>query len=812
MFEIDSGDDLYDPGTVLRAVLKRDPDGSPQHSAQPLISLLDTTLLTNSPGEPNLWSQLLAESRSADAIDVVMAFIRRSGITPMLEVLRRHCADGRQLRILTTTYTGSTEQAALDELESLGAQIRVSYDLTSTRLHAKAWLFHRNTGYSTGFIGSSNLTYSAQVTGLEWNIRASSARNPDVLSKFSAVFESYWQNGDFVPYNADVFRAEATRSGQSDRGPVVILAGIELRPEPFQERLLELIELARQQGHHRNLLVAATGTGKTVMAAVDYARMRTSLQRSRLLFVAHREEILDQSIATFRYALRDAGFGEKWVGGNRPLAFDHVFASVQSLNASDLRHLPPDHFDVVIVDEFHHAAAPSYRSLLDHVQPVEMLGLTATPERSDDLPILQWFDNRIAAELRIWDAIDQGRLSPFMYYGIHDGVDLSEVPWRRGHGYDTNELTSVYTGSDAWARLVLKELADHVDDPQRIRCLAFCVSVEHAIFMSGHFNNHGLTSVAIWGDSPEQERRQALNDLAQGKVQVVFSVDLFNEGIDVPAVDTVMMLRPTDSPTLFLQQLGRGLRRSKDKAFCTVLDFVGSHRKEFRLDRRFRALLGGTRRTLERAVESGFPYLPAGCHIHLDRVAQEIVLQNIKNSVPSRWPAKVAELGQIRSQHPDISLAEFLHESGLELEDIYEQNRCWSDLLDATTGRPTSAPGRSELQLRRAIGRLLHIDDELRISTYLGFLGHVSAPDATTLSEQERRLLRIVVDSVTEQAITKETTLQEAADLLWSLAPVRSELIQLLEILRTRVNHVHFDLSERPEVPLQVHARYRAER
>jgi superfamily II DNA or RNA helicase len=645
--------------------------------------------LTNAPGEPNLWSQLLEEAKSADSIDVVMAFIRRSGIAPLVETLRRHCAEGLLLRILTTTYTGSTEQSALDQLTGIGAQVRISYDVTSTRLHAKAWLFHRLTGFSTAFIGSSNLTYSAQVTGLEWNIRASSARNPDVLSKFAAVFESYWQSNDFVVYDSEEFRTETARALRTDHGPVVILPGIELRPEPFQERLLELLALSRSQGYHRNLLVSATGTGKTVMAAVDYARLRGTLPRSRLLFVAHREEILDQSLGTFRYALRDANFGEKWVGGARPEQFEHVFASIQSLSAADLTHLKPEHFDVVIIDEFHHAAAPSYRKLLDHVSPVELLGLTATPERTDGLPILQWFDDRIAAELRLWDAVDQGRLAPFMYYGIHDGMDLTDVPWRRGQGYDVGELSNVYTASDAWARLVLNEVVTHVDDPTGMRAFGFCVSVEHAHFMARHFTKHGVRAEAIWGDSSDIDRKKALSELAAGHIQVVFSVDLFNEGVDVPSLDTILMLRPTDSPTLFMQQLGRGLRRSSGKSFCTVLDFVGTHRKEFRIDRRFRALLGGSRRSVEEAVKQGFPFLPAGCHLHLDQKSQEVVLAALRNAVPSRWPAKVEELRQLRLGAPEIALAQFLSESGLELEELYEGSHSWSDL------RRSSVPDRT---------------------------------------------------------------------------------------------------------------------
>jgi superfamily II DNA or RNA helicase len=290
------------------------------------------------------------------------------------------------------------------------------------------------------------------------------------------------------------------------------------------------------------------------MAAVDYARLRATLPRSRLLFIAHRQEILDQSRATFQHTLRDPAFGERWVAGERPEAFDHVFASIQSIAAVGLDHLPPDHFDIVIVDEFHHAAASSYNRLLEHLEPRELLGLTATPERADGLPILLWFGDRIAAELRLWDAIEQHRLAPFAYYGVHDGLDLREVPWRRGRGYDISALSVVYTSNDAWARLVYKQLESHVDDLSTMRCLGFCVSVEHARFMARVFASLGVAARALSGQSSESERLSALGDLRAGRLQVLFSVDLFNEGVDVPAVDTILMLRPTESPTLFLQQ------------------------------------------------------------------------------------------------------------------------------------------------------------------------------------------------------------------------------------------------------------------
>jgi len=792
-------------GEVLHSVVGRLPDGRPESMIEPLIPLLDTTLLTNAPGEPRVGHQVLTEIHSADRIDVVMAFIRRSGISPLMAVLRAHCSASRDLRVLTTTYTGSTEARALDELNEIGAQIRVSYDMTNTRLHAKAWLLHRRSGYSTAYIGSSNLTHSAQISGLEWNVRVSGARNPDVIDKVAAVFESYWNNPDFRPYDREEFLRRSESS--TDARTTTQLSPTELRPEPFQERLLELIALSRQQGHHRNLLVSATGTGKTVMAALDYLRLREVLPRARLLFVAHREEILTQSRATFQHALRDPTFGELWVGGNRPQHFEYVFASIQSLNASGLTHLDPNHFDIVIVDEFHHAAAQSYRLLLDHVQPVELLGLTATPERSDGLPILEWFGGRIASELRLWDAIDQQRLVAFVYYGIHDGLDLREVAWRRGVGYDVEGLSNLLTANDFQARFILKELEHRVDDLARMRGLGFCVSVAHARFMARVFGAAGVHAVAIWSDTPDTERRAALADLAARRVNVVFSVDLFNEGVDVPAVDTLLMLRPTDSPTLFLQQLGRGLRRSVGKTVCTVLDFVGHHRKEFRFDRRFRGLLGGTRKELATQVESGFPFLPAGCHMELDRVAAEIVLESIKNAVPSRWTERVEALRQLTAQGLTCSLSRYLDETGLDLEDIYTGNKSWSDLC-TDAGIAVLPAGPHELQIRRACGRLLHVDDMLRIECYRRLLKDKQPPDPENLTEQERRLLRMLVGSLVAGAVGKGATLGDGAILLWDHPQVRAELLDLLEVLSARIDHVPIRLQTHQDVPLVVHARY----
>ncbi len=789
---------LASPAMLLSAVERRLPDGSYQSIERPLTALRDSTLLVNAPGEPRVLHELIAEVPSAHSIDVLVAFVRLSGIAPMLTALRRHLENGGRVRLLTTTYTNSTQVEALEALTNAGADVRVSYDQTTTRLHAKAWIFNRARGQSTAYVGSSNLTHSAMVPGLEWNVRLSSSRNPDVIAKMSAVFETYWASGDFEPFEADQFRE---RTARPDDRPTSAIPPTDLTLRPFQERMLERIAVARAHGHHRNLLVAATGTGKTVMAAVDYRNLTRTLPRARLLFVAHRREILEQSLLTFRHALHDASFGELWVGSERPRDFEHVFASVQSLTASGVDAIDPSHFDVVVIDEFHHAAAPTYRALLERLQPMELLGLTATPERTDGFAVQDFFDGRIAAELRVWDAIDQQYLVPFAYYGIHDGLDLREVPFRRGIGYDVAALTNVYTADHVWVGQVVEQLRQRVGDPSTMRALGFCVSVAHARFMADEFNKRGIAAAAVWGETPDDERDRALRDLRNGGLAILFTVDLFNEGVDVPSVDTILMLRPTESATLFLQQLGRGLRKADGKAVCTVLDFVGMHRKEFRFDLRYRALLGGSRTDLERQINRDFPFLPAGCHMELDRVARNVVLDSIKSAIPSNFPQRVAELRSIG----DVSLAEFLDQSGLELTDIYAGSRTWSDLRRAAGFLPPSPETAYRKTFANALGRLLHTDDDERIGLYHDLVSERARPWSTFTAREQRAARMLLASMYHQQAPSSE------ADALAELRADREtcdELAELMAVLRRDVTHATQPLDPLRQVPLHVHARY----
>jgi superfamily II DNA or RNA helicase/HKD family nuclease len=614
------------------------------YAVRPLTPLSETALITNAPDDPNLGAELRAELATADQIDLLCAFVKWHGIRVREDSLRAARERGVRIRVITTTYIGATDRHALDRLvREFGAEVKVNYEIRSTRLHAKAWLFRRRTGFSTAYVGSSNLSKAALLDGLEWNVRLSSVATPRVLGKFSATFDAYWNDPAFEPYHPErdgkrLAEALARAGGTgTDGGELKIsLSGLEVRPFPHQKDMLERLRVEREvHGRHRNLLVAATGTGKTVMAALDYRGLRDQNGGGlpRLLFVAHRKEILKQSLRTYREVLDDASFGELLYNGQEPRAWAHVFASVQSLNLQRLEQLAPDHFQVIVIDEFHHATAGTYRRVLDHFRPTELLGLTATPERMDGRNVQdEFFEGRIAAEMRLWEALENDLLCPFHYFGVPDGTDLSQLSWRSG-SYDRDELGNLYTADDARARIVIKQVKDKIANPAAMRALGFCVTKKHARFMAERFREAGLRAAALDSDSSPEERERTLKDLKDGKIQVVFSVDLFNEGLDVPDVDTLLLLRPTNSATVFLQQLGRGLRRTPDKPVLTVLDFIGQHRAEFRFEEQFRALTNLSRNRLVDSIERGFPHLPSGCQIVLEGKSKDLVLDNIRTQL-----------------------------------------------------------------------------------------------------------------------------------------------------------------------------------
>ena len=790
---------VEEPVEVLRSI--QPVTGVPALDAPvtaPLVPLSDSDLLVNARGEPALAHALAHEIPSADSIDLLCAFVRWHGLRVLENQLLAHCRAGRPLRVITTVYTGSTERKALDWLVSIGAQVKVSYDTQSTRLHAKAWMFRRATGYSTAYIGSSNLSKSALIDGVEWNVRLSQVGSPDILEKFDATFENYWQSPEYNPYDpgrdADRFdRAVAADRADSLDAPLTFL---DVEPWPHQREILEKLAVERER-HHRfnNLVVAATGTGKTIVAALDYKRLRAAMGDPRLLFIAHRQEILKQSLGAFRQVLRDGAFGELYVDGHRPDEWRHVFASIQSLAQVDIERIDPGAFDVLIVDEFHHAAAPTYRKVLERLTPKILLGLTATPERTDAGDILHYFDGHIAAELRLWDALERGLLCPFQYFGVHDNADLSRITWSR-KGYDVAELENLYTADDARVRLVLQQLHAKHRDARTMKALGFCVSIAHATFMARKFTEAGLLSLAVSADTDSDDRRDALAQLRAGKVRALFAVDLFNEGVDLPEVDTLLFLRPTESALVFMQQLGRGLRRSETKDCVTVIDFIGQAHRKFRFDLRYRAISGGTRSEVEKQIGLGFPFLPAGCSMQLDKVASKLVLDNLRQAIPSARPAMIRELkallasDQFKGRSP--SLAEFLRETGLEILDVYK-NGCWSGLRRAA-GLHVPPEGPEEERLGGALRRLMHIDDPLRLSGYRSWLRGDGADSRVTTA-----LLHTLWTS------EKPGSLDEALGQLHKHPAIVTEMAELFTLLEGAAEHLTTPLAG---APLSIHARH----
>ena len=798
-------DAVLEPARTLLAVAEpRSVPGPTSFPERPATPLSTSALLVNGRGQPRIGYEVARELASADDVDLLCAFIKWQG----LRVLEKALLDLREragrLRVITTTYMGATDQRALDRLVELGAEVKISYETRTTRLHAKAWLFRRVTGMSTAYVGSSNLSRTALTDGLEWNVRLSNVEQAHLLETFAETFDSYWADPSFETYDpardGDRLREalSAERGGPTDL-PIQITS-LDVRPFGYQREILDELEAQRVvHDRWRNLVVMATGTGKTVVAALDYKRLRDAGTVERLLFIAHREELLTQSLSTFRHVLRQGDFGELYVGGLRPRAWRHVFGSVQSLTQLDLAEIDPTHFDVVVVDEFHHAEAATYRRLLEHLKPKVLVGLTATPERTDGADVREWFDGRIAVELRLWEALEQGLLAPFQYFGLHDDVALEQVRWKRGRGYDVTDLTNVYTGDDHRVRLVLQAVKDKVEDPGRMRALGFCVSIEHAQFMADRFAAAGIPSRAVTAKTSREERKAALDALRDRTLNVLFTVDLFNEGLDVPAVDTVLFLRPTESATVFLQQLGRGLRLAEDKACLTVLDFIGGQHQEFRFDLRFRALTGSSRRGLQRDVEKGFPTLPAGCHIELDRVAHQIVLDNIKQSLSVSWKALITEARSL--DRPTMS--EFLDETGIELEDLYRgSGRSWLDLRRAA-GWDDGPIGPDDDALGAAFSRMLHLDDLER----LRFIQAVTESGELSNSERVRRLAAMLHFSLFDTR-TPFSSIETSLARLLANQGRTEELRELSGVLHDRIHRVAPALEIAGPRPLHIHARY----
>ncbi len=814
---------VQQPAQSLKAI-----NSQGETATSPITGLSHPWLFTASKGTPNLLSELRTESSNCDQIDLLVSFITVSGVRKMLDLLEsvsRREGSGRnpvRIRVLTTTYTGATEMEALNMLAGLpGCEVRISLDGRRTRLHAKAWVFNRQTGFGSAYVGSANLSGAALMGGLEWTVKLTEHGQRDLFEKAKAHFETLWCDQEFEPYdpaNQDhrLALAKALKREAGAEG-LPAFTFFELRPKQYQQAMLDALAAERAHRRMRNLIVAATGTGKTVVAAFDYRALclqaGPSNARPRLLFVAHREEILRQSLHTFRMVLRDQEFGDLFAGGNEPPSHDHLFATVQSLRARNiLTSVAPNYWDMVIVDECHHLAADSFRELVETVQPQILLGLTATPERGDGTTILPFFQNRLdgspAVELRLWHALDLQLLTPFDYFACDDPTDFAGVPWQKQNERVT--LDRLLSGNQGRAQIIIDEWKRLSGDPRQSRALAFCVSVAHAQFMAACFNAAGIPAECVSGESAAELRQGAPGRLSRREVNVITTCDLYNEGVDIPSVDTLLLLRPTQSPVIFQQQIGRGLRLCEEtqKASCLILDFVGRHNAEFRFDTLFSRLTGITRSELIDAVEHGFSSLPIGCHIHLAKQAREQVLQNLRAATQQNWRRLTAELrgyAAVRGR-AEVTLADFIRDQVLNLEDLYRsQGRSGWASLQRDAGLLPGTPTPEEETLGRRYSDLLHIDDP----DYLETLQAVAEPatEYSALGAEDALRLQMLtyqIDGLPSQVGSGATFLER----LKGNPASRADLGALAKLLAARAETLSKPISGLEDTPLRLHSHY----
>lgn len=777
----------------------------------PYTRLTHSELFTGGNVGLSLESELKKEILSSNQIDLLVSFIKFKGVIILEPELVEFTNRGGKLRVITTTYMGASDYKAIQLLSKLkNTQIKISYNSSNERLHAKAYLFKRDTGFHTGYIGSSNFSRSALTDGLEWNLKITTKEVSHIIDKFQKTFDSYWQSDDFELFDDSTSKeklVESLKQGKSGKSIDLNRTFFEIKPFSFQNEILERLEVERTvHNRYRNLVVAATGTGKTVISAFDYKKFQNENSSAKLLFLAHRKEILTQAMDVFKGILRNNNFGELWADGIVPDSYEHVFASVQTINNQlDSITLSPEYFDYIIIDECHHLTANSYRGILNYFKPKILLGLTATPERMDGGDIQEDFHNRIAAEIRLPEALNRKLLCPFQYFGITDSVDLSRVRWENGR-YVASELSSVYTANDRRVREIIDALEKYTKDFNDVRAIGFCVTMEHASFMAQKFCLAGLKADYLTSNY-NQNRDIVRNQLLKKEINYLFVVDIFNEGVDIPEIDTVLFLRPTESLTVFLQQLGRGLRLSENKDCLTVLDFVGNSRPEYNFENKFRALIGKTATTVTKEIEDNFPHLPLGCSIVLEKKAKQFILDNISAATSLNRNQLIQKIQNFHHQSTlDLNLKNFIEFNNIPLQVIYRRGG-WKRLCyDA--GKLESFDATNEAEITSGISnKWLSCSS----TSYFQFILRLAKEEfkisIEKFDESEKLMLLMLHYDIWQKAGGFDS-LEASIKELGRNKVMVGEITEVLELLLDRISFKEINLNLPYKQPLKIHGRY----
>ncbi len=618
-----------------------------------------------------LLPHLLAHLDRAVSVDMCVAFVQLSGVRLVEAHIRDLLVRGGRLRVLTGDYLDITDPQALLGLLDLdgNAELRV-FETRGISFHPKGYIFHFSDGTATALVGSSNLSGSALQAGIEWNYRVLTSANPSGIAEVMKAFESIFRHPSTKPITDEWVRQYAGRRSPMSRVTVGVSAEPpEKPPAPhhIQREAMTALESTRRTGNTAGLVVLATGLGKTWLSAFDSSRPGFE----RVLFVAHREEILGQALATFRRIRPDAVLG-RYTGTEKLPDADVLFASVQTLGRQrHLRLFDRARFDYIVVDEFHHAAAPTYRNLIAHFTPKFLLGLTATPERTDGGDLLAVCQENLVYRCDVTRGIQDQLLVPFHYFGVPDEVDYQNIPWRNNR-FDDEELTrAVATQKRAQNTL------DQFNSRAGSRTLAFCCSQRHSDFMAEYFCEKGLRAVAVHAGANSAPRSASLDALKAGNLDVIFAVDMFNEGVDLPNIDTVMMLRPTESSILWMQQFGRGLRKAENKSHLTVIDYIGNHRIFLNKPRTLLSLAAGDS-DIDRALNlllAGDFSLPPGCEVTYDLQAIEILRSLLAQ--PSAFDALQAYYLDFRERNGQRPTATEIFHDGYNPRSLQRSHGSW---------------------------------------------------------------------------------------------------------------------------------------
>lgn len=586
---------------------------------------IENKLIVNNE-EGNFLLELKKAFKDCKSFYFSIAFINFSGLQLILEELKNAQDRGIKGSVLTSTYLNFTQVSALKKLksfENIDLKIFIT-DKMMRGFHTKVYIFEYEETYKI-YIGSSNLTQSALKSNEEWNVRIIAKKDAafavDVMNAYNKLFdESCNVNDQFM----DDYEAVLKTLKGLDNNKInekVLLKHKKIKANSMQLKALENLHRLREHGGNRSLVIAATGTGKTYMSAFDVKAFKPK----KMLFVVHREDILRKAMSDYQKVMPDKKFG-LFTGTTKDTTKDYIFATIQSMSAH-YNQFNEDEFDYIIIDEAHHSASQTYKKLINYFKPKFLLGMTATPERTEGIDIFETFDNNIALEVRLNEALEKDLVVPFHYFGITD-IDLIDYT-----KIDMNDIGKIAKILEINERVdfIIEKMNFYGFDGEKRRCVGFCANVEHAKYMAREFNNKGIKSIALTSNDSVDKRQEETAKLESEEygLEVIFTVDLFNEGVDIPSINLVLMLRPTQSSIIFIQQLGRGLRKYDGKEFLTVLDFIGNYNRSFQIAI---ALNGDTyydKQSLKLSLKTDFSSIPGCTNIQMDQIAKERILEQI---------------------------------------------------------------------------------------------------------------------------------------------------------------------------------------